>query len=101
MSTAQSVSHATSDIATTFASDGERGLIIYALLLVIFLLLIFLFLMAHLVLRSFDRQAKGNEKMADAMSGVNATLSRVESAVGVQQMIRQLEKGELPRGALP
>lgn len=98
--TTESVSQATVDVGSTFATVGERGLLIYALLLVIFMLLLFLFFCMVVVMRSFEKQARANEKVADALNGVNVQLSRVESAIGVQQIKRGIERGEIPRGMI-
>lgn len=98
MNHSPSLAKATSDLGATFATAGERGLMLFSLVLVIFLLLIFIFAMARLVMRSFDRQAAANEKLANALFGLTVQVSRTEMAVGVQEAMRAIEKGTIDAG---
>lgn len=100
-SATEAVAQATSHIGDTFASVGERGLIIYALLLIIFLLLVRDFLKDWLIRSVSKEQSAANREVAAALRETTMNVSLVMTAVGVQQMQRLRDKGQLPSGVMP
>jgi hypothetical protein len=76
-------------------------MVVYALLLIVGWLLIRDFLKDRLIWRMVDASREADKSQALALRAVEVSLSRVESAVGVQQVKRLIEKGELYTGVLP
>ena len=81
--------------------DSPEGMVVYALLLIVGWLLIRDFLKDRLIWRMVDASREADKSQALALRAVEVSLSRVESAVGVQQVKRLIEKGELYTGVLP
>jgi hypothetical protein len=97
----QSSLEAIAPSASTFASQGQLGVIGLALLSIIFWLLIRDFLKDRLIWRMVEADKESDKATGDAIRTFAVQLSRVESAVGVREVQRMIEKGELPTGALP
>lgn len=82
MSATQSVSRATVDIGNVMATGGQVGLLLYALLLIIFMLLVFIFMKEWLNQRKDAIAAAALKEAANAIVGMQLQVARLESSTG-------------------